>query len=121
MNETMASYRPLGDWERRIIVRLLSAAPFPGRDDLLSQVETASALTIDDDGSVSLKPVTAQKAAVTTRIPVEGEAQDTDGVTIHYLLHVVDGAINELEVYKDDSSRVRRQAQPEDLTVANAG
>jgi len=120
MNEARASYRPLGDWERRIIVRLLSAAPFPGRDDILSQVETARAMTIDEDGSVSLRPSIARKAGVTTRIPVEGEAKDADGVMIHYLLHVVDGAINELEVYKDDSSRVSRQAQPEDLTVMSA-
>jgi hypothetical protein len=117
----MTSYRSLGDWERRIILRLLSAAPFPGRDELIAQVENASALPIDEDGSVSLRPSIAQKAVVTTRIPVEGEAQDADGVSIHYLLHVVDGVINELEVYKDDSSRVRRQAQPEELTVMNAG
>jgi len=117
----MTSYRPLGDWESRIILRLLSAAPFPGRDDLLAQVEKASARTIDEDGSISVRSAIVRRAAVTTRIPVEGEAQDTDGVTIHYLLHVVNGQIDELEVYKDDSSRVRRQAQPEDLRVMNAG
>ena len=55
------------------------------------------------------------------RIPVEAEAQDRDGTMIHYLLHVVDGWMNELEVYKDDSSRVLRQAEPEDLKVMNAG
>lgn len=118
MNEA-TTYRQLSDWERRIILRLLSAASFPGRDELLAQVEKASASTIDEDGSISIRPTIVQRAAVTTRIPVEGEAQDIDGVTIHYLLHVVDGLINELEVYKDDSSRVRRQAQPEELTVIN--
>jgi hypothetical protein len=118
MNE-VPTFRPLSDWERRVIVRLLSAAPFPGREELLAQVEKASALTIDEDGSISVRPAIEGKAAVTTRIPVEAEAQDADGVTIHYLLHVVDGQINELEVYKDDSSRVRRQAQPEELTVMN--
>jgi len=121
MNESMACYRPLSDWERRIILRLLLAAPFAGRDDLLSQVEKATARSIDEDGSISLKCSLTQKACVTTRIPVEGEARDTDGMTIHYLLHVVNGAIDELEVYKDDSSRVLRQAEPEDVTVMNAG
>ena len=56
-----------------------------------------------------------------TRIPVEGEAPDRDGMMIHYLLHVVDGRMNELEVYKDDSLRVLRHAEPEDLKVLNAG
>jgi len=117
----MTSYRPLSDWERRIILRLLLEAPFAGRDNLLSQVENAIARSIDEDGSISLKCSLAQKARVATRIPVEGEAQDSDGVTIHYLLHVVDGEINELEVYKDDSTRVLRQTDPEDLKVLIAG
>lgn len=120
MNEAMASYRLLNDWERQIILRLLSGSLFPGRDDLLAQVEQASACPIDEDGSISLKPSIALKAAVTTRIPVEGEAQDADGMTIHYLLHVVDGQMNELEVYKDDSSRVLRRPVPEEVTVMNA-
>jgi hypothetical protein len=121
MNESMQTYRPLSDWERRIILKLLLAAPFAGRDDLLSQFENTRARTIDEDGSISLKPSIVRKAAVTTRIPVEGEAKDTDGTVIHYLLHVVDGEINELEVYKDDSSRIQRQAEPDDLIVMNAG
>ena len=42
-------------------------------------------------------------------------------MVIHYLLHVVDGTMSELEVYKDDSSRVLRQVDPEEVTVMNAG
>ena len=61
-----------------------------------------------------------QKAVVTRSVHTRrGGGSDADGVSIHYLLHVVDGMINELEVYKDDSSRVRRQVQPEELTVMN--
>ena len=121
MNESMTSYRPLSDWERRILLKLLQAAPFAGRDDLLLQVEKATARSIDEDGSISLKSSPTPKASVTARIPVEGEAQDTDGMVIHYLLHVVDGTMSELEVYKDDSSRVLRQVDPEEVTVMNAG
>lgn len=121
MTEAMTPYRPLSDWERRIILRLLLASDFAGRDSLLSQVENVLAQSIDKDGSVSLKCSQAEKAHVRTRVPVEGEAPDTDGTVIHYLLHVVDGEINELEIYKDDSSRVLRQAELENLTVMNAG
>jgi hypothetical protein len=42
------------------------------------------------------------------RIPIEGSCPDTDGVVIHILLHVVNGYLNEIEIYKDDSSRVNR-------------
>jgi hypothetical protein len=121
MSESMTSYRPLNDWERRIILRLLHAGPFAGRDDLLHQIENAAARSIDEDGSISLKCSPTPKARVRVRIPVEGEAQDTDGVVIHYLLHVVDGIMDELEVYKDDSSGVLRQAEPEEVMVINAG
>jgi hypothetical protein len=120
MSEKSTSYRPLSDWERRIILRLLLAEAFAGRDDLLLQLEQASAQTIDEDGSISLKCPRAPKASVNARIPVEGEARDTDGMVIHYLLHVVDGTMNELEVYKDDSSKILRQAEPENLTVMHA-
>jgi len=40
---------------------------------------------------------------------------------IHHLLHVVDGRIGQLEIFKEDLSRVLRQAAPEDVTVTNAG
>lgn len=121
MNATMSSYRPLTDWERGVILRLLMERPFAGRDELLAQVDTVAARLIDEDGSIGLRCSCDVKAAVTERIPVEGEAPDRDGMTIHYLLHVVDGTMNELEVYKDDSSRVMRHAEPEDLKVMNAG
>ena len=36
---------------------------------------------------------------LTTRIPVEAEVEDLDAVTIHLLVHVIDGYIDELEIY----------------------
>lgn len=117
----MTSYRALSDWERRVILRLLMERPFAGREELLTQLDEAVARSIDDDGSVSLKCSGTVKAAVITRIPVEGEAPDRDGMMIHYLLHVVDGKMSELEVYKDDSSSVLRHIEPEDLRVMSAG
>lgn len=102
-------------------MRLLMERPFAGCEELLAQLDEVAAKPIDEDGSVSLQCSCPVKASVVARIPVEGEAQDRDGMKIHYLLHVVDGWMNELEVYKDDSSRVLRQAEPEDLKVLNAG
>jgi len=103
-----------------VILRLLMERPFTGRDELLAQVDSVAARTIDEDGSVSLQCSCDVKAAVTARIPVEARATDCDGMTIHYLLHVADGSMNELEVYKDDSSKVVRHAEPEDLKVMHA-
>jgi len=46
------------------------------------------------------------KAKVKRRIPAEAEFRDTDGVLIHILLHVIDGKVNELEIYKEDGSPI---------------
>ena len=127
MSTSMTSYRRLTSWERRLILRLLSS-PFPGRDALLTQVENAvgcplheDGTPLDEDGSLYLKTSSPVKASVRARVPTEGEAPDADGVAIHYLLHVVDGRIDQLEIFKEDLSRVLRHAEPEDLKVMNAG
>jgi len=108
------------------MLQLLSS-PFPGRDALLAQVENAIACPLhedgtplDENGSLYLKSLSPVKALVRTRVPTEGEAPDIDGVIIHYLLHVVDGRIDQLEIFKEDLSKVLRQAEPEDLKVMNA-
>lgn len=56
-------------------------------------------------------------AKVIRRIPVEAEAEDSDGATIHLLLHVVDGYMKELELYRDGVGAVKRLPAAEDLRV----
>jgi hypothetical protein len=57
------------------------------------------------------------RAPVRTRIPVEAEGVDQDGVPIHFLLHVVDGFAKELEIYREDSGPVRRLPSPDTLEL----
>jgi hypothetical protein len=97
--------RTLTDDELKLLNRLL-AEDFPGRDEIAEQIKSAQAEQIDGNGS--LKFFVSSTAPVVTRfrIPAEGEFEDADGTTIHVLLHVVNGVIDELEVYKDDSSAV---------------
>jgi hypothetical protein len=121
------SWRPLKDWERRLIERLLATA-FPGREALLVQLEQAVASSVDEDGtpldengSFYLKTSSPMKACVKTRVPTEGKAPDVDGVPIHYLLFVDDdGKLDQLEVFKENLSEVLRHAKPEDLEVTVA-
>jgi hypothetical protein len=107
----------LDDNERAILDRLF-AADFPGRDALVDQASAALVRRIDDEGSLALETNPAlNPAAVTRRVPVEGELTDTDGVTVHVLLHVVDGYLTELEVYRDDSAPLREPISAADLRV----
>jgi hypothetical protein len=43
---------------------------------------------------------------VKRRIPVEASYPDADGVIVHVLLHIIEGRLDELEVYREDSGRV---------------
>ena len=106
--------------ERQIIERLLERY-FPGCDAILEQIKNSLVKTIDENGSLKFKVKAGPKANVKRRIPVEAESEDVDGVTIHLLLHVVDGKVDELEIYKDDSSRVVKIPEPKDLRLLKLG
>lgn len=109
-------FRPLSGLERQLLTALLSA-DFPGRDALMEQAAVASARGIDHNGSLEFASSDAPPAEVVRRIPVEAKLNDSDGVTIHVLLHVVDGLVKELEVYRDDSGPVQRALAPENLRL----
>jgi hypothetical protein len=107
---------PLDAMASHILAALL-AAPFPGRDELAIQVAAARCRQIDADGSLALSAIGAPRADVVHRIPVEAEVEDIDGMTIHVLLHVVEGYIDELEVYREDSGPLRAPIRRDALRV----
>src|ERR1700674_2416472 len=109
-------YRALNTREIQLLEKLLSHE-FPGRDELREQVASLVCRTIDEDGGLSLKCSAGRPARVLCREPTEGACADLDGVQLHVLLHVVDGFVNEMELYKDDSSRVKRSPVAEHLVV----
>lgn len=99
-------FRDLTTFENELISHLLSQG-FPGRDDLADQLAHSRVRRIDENDSLEIQTDPQVKAsAVKSRVPTEGEAEDSDGITIHFLLHVVNGTVAELEVYKEDNSRV---------------
>ena len=48
---------------------------------------------------------------------MEAETEDGDGMTIHLLLHVIDGSLNELEIYREDSTSLKRSIDPSSVRV----
>jgi hypothetical protein len=100
-----------------VLTAMLRAA-FPERDALVEQLQELKADPIDVNGSLKLMPApSAPRAEVRRRIPVEAETGDRDGVTIHILLHVLEGHMHELEVYREDSARVETRPNPEEIRV----
>jgi len=110
------TFRAPSKTEREILRRLMEVE-FPGRDELKQQLADAVVRPIDDEGSFEIKAESGPPAAVAKRVPVEAELPDSDGIAVHYLLHVLDGRAAELDVYKDDGTSVKRSPNPNDLRV----
>ena len=108
--------RPLSSKETRLLNRLLEEN-FPGREQIATQLKNSLVEQIDQHGCLEFHNVEGSPANVKSRIPVEGEFEDADGVSIHVLLHVVDKRIKSLEIYKDDSSEIIRMPEPRNLRL----
>src|SRR3954468_11828669 len=112
----MDSFRPLTTYERAVLDKLLEPN-FPGREELRRQLDSVTARQLFEDGTLALQCGVCDPAQVKGRVPTEGECEDADGVVIHVLLHVVDGVMSELEVFKDDGSLARNPPLAGDLVV----
>lgn len=84
----------------------LVGSEFDGAAALAQQLATTLVTRLDEDGSLRLDPGDTIPAAVKRRIPVEASYPDADGVIVHVLLHIIEGRLDELEVYREDSGRV---------------
>lgn len=112
-----AEWRELTTLEKELLERLL-APDFPGKEQLACQLARALVAPIDDDGSIRFKVEGAPPASeVNSRVPSEGEFVDADGIYVHLLLHVVDGYLHELEVFKEDGTRVLDWSNANSMTV----
>ena len=75
----------------------------------------AKATPIDDEGSLRLDVCSPVVAGVRERVPVTATFDDADDIPIYLLLHVIDGKLAELEVYKGDGSTIVVEPKPEKL------
>jgi hypothetical protein len=102
--------------ERLLIARLLET-PFPGSDAVAQQLQNCLVQPVGKSGTLDFVIQHGPKAEVRTSVPVEAEAEDVDGTTIHFLLHVIEGTVRGLEVYKEDSSAVIKMPPPFELRI----
>jgi hypothetical protein len=109
--------RPLKASERELLEKLLDHE-FPGRDDLRRQLGSAAAQQVCEDGALALRVASGQPAVVKGRVPTEGSCPDADGVMIHVLLHVVNGMMDELEIFKEDGTDIVRPPTAGALVLA---
>ena len=119
VTNNISGFRDLDAFEHALMSRLLSAS-FPGREALAAQARAARVKWLQSPGAPALLFEVAgdiPTADVRRRIPVEAEGLDADGEAVHFLLHVVDGRMVEVEIYRDDGEALLRMPNPGDLTV----
>lgn len=113
--------RALSGEERHLMAFLLSE-PFPGREVLGKQLESArvsaqcaSCPTV----TFKVERRASPPAPVRRRIPTEAESLGAtwDPAGVHVLLHVVDGYLDELEVYRNDGEPIPALPSPESLEL----
>lgn len=104
--------RVLEAHERAVVEQLLRQ-PFDGRDQLRMQLSAARVIAERGRDSRTLRFERTggemPRAPTALRVPVEGQAVDDDGVPIAVLLHVVDGLIEELEIFRVDGRPIQRR------------
>ena len=100
-------YRNLNDTEQFWIKKVLEKE-FKGRQYLLRQVLSAK-VHVEygyDFISLKLRIEETEKYPYAVRVPVEMRAFQKESAPIVFLLHVVNGVINELELVTADSSKI---------------
>lgn len=109
-------FREPNDYERALFAKLVEQE-FPGRPEVGIQLRTAKVRRIDTLGCLEFAASEVSPAVVRRSVPVEAEGEDEDGITVHFLLHIVDGFLDLLEIYKEDGSGVIRLPEPSQLRL----
>ena len=101
-------YRELNTIEKTWLNKVLDV-DFKGRDILVEQISRAHVLRERNYSFVSLRfrvLDNSEEYPYCVRVPVEMRAFQKGHAPVVFLLHVVDGLINELEIITADSSEI---------------
>lgn len=114
-----AAFEPISESKRKVIEKLLEPQ-FVGVEELRQQVPSLLVKQCDENGSIQLKAESSicsrvQDGPVAEARYPDANTNDTNGVCVNVLLHVKNGRLWMLEIYKDDSSRVLSQPEPNKL------
>lgn len=109
--------RELSDFQWKILNKMLSAN-FCGKDIILKQLETAKVISYCPCGckTIDIKVENdLPKYEYEKRVPVELRTFSKEGIPIIASLHIVNGYICELEIYRVDSEAIK-----EDVILDNS-
>ena len=109
-----ADFRQLETSEMEQLKKFLDHE-FLGRDELRLQLASLTANRIDENGSLVLKSGVNNRADVLCSCPTGGICLDADGGEICVMLHVKNGVMHLLDIFKEDGSELQRPPNAEAL------
>jgi len=115
----METRRPINESERQILDRLLHT-DFPGAVELRVQAGRSQIDRLDIAGGPVFEfnfTSDVERASVSYPVPVEAEGVDQDGAQMHLLLHVRDGVLKELEIYREDGQQIQCLPKADSVNV----
>jgi len=110
------NFRPLEANEIALLKKLLDH-DFQGRDALRIQLFSATGRPTDEHGCLELRTGEAVEADTEIGSPTEGRCEDIDGGMIVVMLHVRNGKLHMLEIFKEDGSEILRAPTAEALVA----
>ena len=108
----MRMYRNLNTTEKKWIDKLLDI-DFEGKDILAEQILKSQVTHKKEYAFISLKFEeinNVRKYPYPIRVPVEMRAYQDESAPIVFLLHIIDGLVNELEIISADLSEIIESA-----------
>jgi hypothetical protein len=124
MKGASAAFRALTRTETAVLEKLLEHR-FPGRDALYHQLAGLRAKEIDANGSLRFQVTANTTTPIRRSVVAEVRYPDLDTKNesdphVNILLHVLDGKLSIMEIYKDDGSTIMRRPDPSLLRLTNS-
>ena len=121
MSANDENFRRLTPAEQAILGKLLELS-FPGRDELASQLVDLNAKPTDAQGSLRLQVTKGRVAHLNKGVAVEARYPDLGkegevGAHVNVLLHVANGKLSMLEIFKDDGSAILKAPDPAEFQL----
>lgn len=99
--------RDVTDQERTLLERIFAQLS-DSESELQAQLRKTRVIRLDEEGSLGFVFVspTSPLSRHTDNVPVTAIYDDSDGIPVYLLMHVKDGKLFELEIYKADGSKI---------------
>ena len=101
------NFRSLDANEIALLEKLLDH-DFQGRDALRIQLSSVTGRPTNEHGCLELRTDEAIEADTEIGSPTEGRCEDIDGGVIVVMLHVKNGKLRMLDIFKEDGSEILR-------------